>query len=149
MNLIGPQAEASPYAGQTDAYAPEFQDLFSRLLQQESGTRQFDENGNPIQSSAGAIGIAQVMPGTAPEAAQMAGLPWDEQAYYTDEEYNKALGAAYLNEMLRTFQGNPALALAAYNAGPGAVQRAIARGQQNWFSYLPEETQGYLQAILQ
>lgn len=151
MQAIGqqPQAEASPYAGQVDAYSPEFQDLFGRVLNQESGSRQTDENGTPIQSGAGAIGVAQVMPDTAPEAAQLAGLPWDEGAYYMDAHYNAALGAAYLNEMLRRFNGNPALALAAYNAGPDRVMKALGRGQRDWYSHLPRETQDYVRAILQ
>lgn len=144
-----PQAEASPYAGQTDNYSPEFQQLFHKVLGQESGHSQTDKQGNPLQSKAGAVGIAQVMPETAPKAAELASLPWDEHAYYTDPEYNKALGAAYLNDLLRQFNGNPALAVAAYNAGPGNVQKAIARGQGDWQSHLPDETKGYLQAIFQ
>lgn len=143
-----PQAQASPYAGQTDNYSPEFQQLFHRVLEQESNHSQMDTEGNPLQSPVGAVGIAQVMPSTAPKAAKLAGLPWDEHAYYTDPEYNKALGAAYLNDLLKMFNGNPALAVAAYNAGPGRVKRAIVKGQSRWFDYLPDETKQYLQAIL-
>lgn len=127
--------------------SPEFQDFVGRMIGQESGGNQFDENGNPLRSSAGAIGVAQVMPGTAPEAAQLAGLPWDEQAYYSDPEYNKALGVAYLGDMLRRFGGNTALAAAAYNAGPGAVERALRQGGDNWLAYLPSETQNYVQNV--
>jgi hypothetical protein len=140
---------ASPYEGQADAYSPEFKQLFDRVLGRESSHQQMGPDGQPITSSAGAIGIAQVMPGTAPQAAELAGLPWDENAYYTDEHYNKALGAAYLNEMLKTFNGDPALATAAYNAGPKRVMQAVAKGQDKWFSYLPDETKQYLQAIFQ
>lgn len=100
-------------------------DLFAAAVGQESGGRQFDASGQPLTSSAGAIGIAQVMPGTAPEAAQLAGLPWDEQRYKNDAQYNHALGKAYLNQQLKKYDGNPVLALAAYNAGPGKVDEWI------------------------
>jgi len=120
---------------------PELINLIDAQFQQESGNQQFDDNGNPLASSAGAIGIAQVMPGTAPEAAELAGLEWDEDAYYNDPAYNKLLGIAYMKEMLRRFDGDVALALAAYNAGPGAVENA--GGVPNI-----EETQNYVDRIL-
>ncbi len=88
----------------------------------ESGYRQFDAEGNPLTSSKGAVGIAQVMPGTAPEAAKLAGLEWDEHKYKTDPAYNKALGLAYFQKQLQDFGGNLAQTYAAYNAGPQAVR---------------------------
>jgi len=125
------QPEDKEYGGYDEVLAdweanedPELIDLIDAQFQQESGNQQFDEAGNPLSSSAGAIGIAQVMPGTAPEAAELAGLEWDEDAYYNDPAYNKLLGIAYMKEMLRRFDGDVALALAAYNAGPGAVEEA-------------------------
>ena len=53
---------------------------FTAMLGTESNHRQLDNQGNPITSPKGAIGVAQVMPSTAPEAAKLAGLAWDEQA---------------------------------------------------------------------
>jgi len=88
----------------------------------ESNHQQFDAQGNPLTSSKGAIGIAQLMPGTAPEAAKLAGLPWDEHQYKTDPAYNKALGMAYFQKQLQDFGGNLAQTYAAYNAGPQAVR---------------------------
>lgn len=97
--------------------------VFEGLIMQESGGRQFAANDkSPIMSDAGAIGIAQVMPATGPEAAKLAGLPWDENRYRTDAAYNKALGRAYFDAQLKAFGGNNTLALMAYNAGPGAVK---------------------------
>lgn len=122
--------------------------LIGGLTQQESGGRQTDASGNPITSSKGAVGIAQVMPGTAPEAAALAGLPWDANRYRTDQNYNLALGQAYLAKQLQTFGGDPQKALAAYNAGPGAVRQAIAQGGNNWLSLLPQETQAYVPGVL-
>jgi hypothetical protein len=113
----------------------------------ESGGKQFDpKTGQPLTSSAGAIGVAQVMPKTAPEAARLAGVDFDDARYRTDPDYNRKLGQAYLREQYRTF-GDPALALAAYNAGPGNVRAALAKAQESggsFVNYLPTETQQYL-----
>jgi soluble lytic murein transglycosylase-like protein len=82
------------------------EDLFLRLVQQES-------NFNPRAiSSKGAIGLAQLMPGTAV----------DLRVDPNDPAQNLEGGARYLKEQYKTF-GNWRLALAAYNAGPGAVQK--------------------------
>jgi uncharacterized protein YdbL (DUF1318 family) len=99
--------------------------LFSSIVQTESGGRQFDKSGAPVTSSSGAVGVAQVMPSTGPEAAKAAGLPWDEQRLRTDANYNRELGEAYFGKLLQTFDGSETLAVAAYNAGPGQVQKWI------------------------
>jgi hypothetical protein len=100
------------------------EDLFLRVIQQESGFRP------DVTSSAGAYGLAQLMPGTAAE------LGVDPR----DPLQNLAGGARYLRQQLDAF-GNPALALAAYNAGPGRVRQ---------YGGIPpfEETQQYVQRIL-
>jgi soluble lytic murein transglycosylase-like protein len=106
--------------------------LFERQINQESGY-------NPwAVSPAGAEGIAQFMPAT---AASMGVNPWDP---------NSALyGAAHLMAQLNNqFGGNYAQALAAYNAGPGAVQYAINAGGSSWYYYLPAETQNYVSVIM-
>ena len=82
------------------------EDLFLRLVQQESGW-------NPsARSHKGATGLAQLMPGT---AAKLGVNPHDPVE-------NLHGGARYLRMMYNQF-GNWSLALAAYNAGPGAVQK--------------------------
>ena len=82
------------------------EDLFLRLVQQESNWRA------DARSHKGAIGLAQLMPGT----ARVLGVnPYDPYE-------NLDGGARYLAEQYRTF-GSWRLALAAYNAGPGAVEK--------------------------
>lgn len=127
--------------------------LTNLVFQRESGGRQFGPDGKPITSPKGAVGIAQVMPTTGPEAAKLAGLPWDEERFRNDPEYNAALGRAYLDAQLKKYGGDVAKALAAYNAGPGATDRALEQAMKDgkpgeWLSYLPRETQEYVPAIL-
>jgi soluble lytic murein transglycosylase len=121
---------------------------FDAVVSTESGGQQFDADGNPLTSNRGAVGVAQVMPETAKEAAKLAGLEWDEQAYKNDGVYNFMLGKAYFEKQLQDFKGNLAMAYAAYNAGPGAtneaVQTAKAEDNPNWLEYLPKETQDYV-----
>ena len=82
------------------------EDLFLRLVQQESGW-------NPsARSNKGARGLAQLMPGTAAKLGVDA----------SDPIQNLEGGARYLRMMYNTF-GDWRLALAAYNAGPGAVTK--------------------------
>ena len=82
------------------------EDLFLRLVQQESGW-----NPNAV-SHKGAMGLAQLMPGT---AAKLGVNP-------RDPHQNLEGGARYLSMMYKRF-GNWRLALAAYNAGPEAVAK--------------------------
>ncbi len=122
---------------------------FNVAVRQESGGQQFDKTGKPLTSRAGAIGIAQVMPATGPEAAKLAGLPWDENKYKTDKDYNYAIGKAYFAQQLKEFNGNLPQAYAAYNAGPGATKEALAKAKTagepaNWLAYTPKETQDYV-----
>lgn len=100
------------------------EDLFLRLVQQESGW-------NPVAvSTKGATGLAQLMPGT----AQKLGVDID------DPHQNLEGGARYLRMMYDKF-GSWRLALAAYNAGPGAVEQHDG---------IPPyaETENYVKAIL-
>lgn len=126
-----------------------FDAAFEALIRQESRGRQFDKNGNVLTSSAGALGIAQIMPGTGPEAAKLAGLPWDANRLRSDAAYNRALGAAYFRKQLQDNNGDLARAYAAYNAGPGRLREGLKRAEQAgtpgaWLQYMPKETQDYV-----
>jgi soluble lytic murein transglycosylase-like protein len=99
-------------------------DLFIRLVEAESSFRP------DAQSSVGAYGLTQLMPGTAAE------LGVDP----SDPIQNLRGGARYLRQQLDRFE-DPALALAAYNAGPGNVRK---------YGGVPpfQETQDYVSKIL-
>src|SRR5690606_30037213 len=92
-----------------------FQALVASVIKHES-------SGNVAAvSPKGARGLMQLMPGTARDMAAELGLPFSEARLTSDAEYNKRLGSAYLNKLLERYDGHQALALAAYNAGPGKV----------------------------
>lgn len=121
----------------------------------ESGNMQWKKDGSIVTSPKGAIGRWQVMPDTGPEAAKLAGLEWNPELFNQKmtgnpvidgkaSQYNEALGKAYFQEQLQVNNGDQQKALAAYNAGPGALKKAIADGGDNWLSMLPTETQAYV-----
>ena len=116
----GPYLELARAAARRH-YIPE--DLFLRLVQQESGWNA------QARSVKGAMGLAQLMPQTARALGVDA----------SDPSQNLEGGARYLRRQYETF-GTWRLALAAYNAGPGAVER---------YNGVPpyKETQNYVRII--
>lgn len=117
-------------------------DIVSRMLpitlQSESGNRDYAPNGQPLTSSKGAVGRMQVMPGTNRDPGF--GV---RPAQNDSMEERARVGRDYLGAMVDLYK-NPAQAWAAYNAGPGAVDKAIKDGGPNWLSKLPKETQDYV-----
>lgn len=77
-------------------------------------------------SPAGALGLMQLMPGTAKLMADKLGLPHRPAALTTDPAYNARLGAAYLAHLAEEFGPSIALRAAGYNAGPGRPRAWIA-----------------------
>lgn len=129
-----------------------FKSLVDSVIKHES-------SGNiAAVSPKGARGLMQLMPGTARDMAAELGLPFSEARLTTDAEYNKRLGSAYLNKMLDRYDGHQALALAAYNAGPGKVDdwlkshgdpRKGEIGTGAWVQKIPyAETRNYTRNIL-
>ena len=95
-------------------------EAYRRILRLEGG---LGPRGEMRISKLGAVGPAQLMPDTAPEAARMAGLPWDEKRYRTDPEYNTALGKAYYASRVAARNGDYAKAALDYHSGMGNVDK--------------------------
>lgn len=74
------------------------------------------------KSPAGARGLMQLMPATANAMARDLGRP---TARVYDPEFNVEAGSYYLSRLLEKYEGDETLALAAYNAGPGNVDRYL------------------------
>ena len=113
---------------------------YNRILQAESNNQDYDAQGRPITSPKGAMFAGQVMPSTAANP----GFGIKPAASQTPEEYNR-VSSEYYQAMLKKYGGDEQKAVAAYNAGPGTVDRNLAanKGQLN-VAQLPKETQTYL-----
>jgi soluble lytic murein transglycosylase-like protein len=110
--------------------------LIKAVIQAESGFRP------GVVSSAGAKGLMQLMDGTAKALGVSNSF---------DPTQNINGGTKYLSQLIRRFNGDEAVALAAYNAGPGRVSRLgisnLAELNQKYQS-LPRETQNYVKKVL-
>jgi len=127
---------------ETQGLTPNISKLVTQVIAPiESGSRQIDPKTNKIiESPAGAKGITQVMPKTGRNPGYgVAPLP--ENA--TEGEYIK-FSENYFGAMLKLFKNDTSKALAAYNAGPGAVQDAVDLAGPAWLVALPTETKDYV-----
>jgi soluble lytic murein transglycosylase len=110
-------------------------------------------------SHAGARGLMQLMPGTAREQARLAGLDYNPQALTTDAGYNLTLGGGYFGRMMDYYGGSYPLAVAAYNAGAGNVNKWLRlngdprTGSVDWVEWVEKipipETRNYVQRVLE
>ena len=101
-------------------------DLLASVVKQESGGQVH------AVSRTGARGLMQLMPGTAAELGV-------DDSFAAKQNVNG--GAAYLDSLLKRYHDNLALALAAYNAGPGAVDK--------WHGIPPyRETRAYVARVI-
>jgi soluble lytic murein transglycosylase len=131
----------------------EYWSMIHAIARQES---QFNRDA---VSHAGARGLMQLMPGTARETAGKLGLSYNPGSLNADTDYNIQLGSTYLQRMLAYYGGNYPLAVAAYNAGPGNVNKWIrANGDPRlpggdmvkWVEQIPIfETKNYVQRVLE
>ncbi|MEB3202770.1 MAG: lytic transglycosylase domain-containing protein [Synechococcus sp.] len=117
--------------------------LLAAVAQQES---RFSPG---VRSSAGAVGLLQLMPAT---AAELAGAPLPPEAL-SDPKRNAQLGALYLNNLRRQWQDDPVLMVASYNAGPGAVagwvNTQLKLLPELWIEAIPyPETRIYVKKVL-
>lgn len=112
-------------------------ELLQALIVAESG---FDAHA---VSPKGAVGLMQLMPATAQRFGVRADKVKSVEQKLTDPKTNISAGTKYLRALIQLFPGKLELAVAAYNAGEGAVQRA---GNQ-----IPnyKETQNYVKTVMQ
>ncbi|MBP7609313.1 MAG: lytic transglycosylase domain-containing protein [Steroidobacteraceae bacterium] len=102
-------------------------------------------------SSAGAIGLMQLLPETARLTARRAGLPEPTRSQLTKPTVNIPLGSEFLASLVQRFEGETALAAAGYNAGPNAARRwrpAAPMDLDVWVENIPfNETRAYVQRV--
>jgi soluble lytic murein transglycosylase-like protein len=112
-------------------------ELLKALIATESG---FDASAI---SPKGAVGLMQLMPATAGRYGVAADKRNTVEQKLADPRTNIRAGASYLSYLIKLFPGELELALAAYNAGEGAVQRAGNR--------IPnfKETKNYVKTVMQ
>jgi soluble lytic murein transglycosylase len=106
-----------------------------------------------IRSSAGAIGVMQLMPATGRTVSKKNNLPYYGIDTLTDPQANIRLGTIYLGEMANRYGGNQVLATAAYNAGPHRVDRWMPEqgsiDARIWIENIPfNETRKYVRRVL-
>lgn len=104
-----------------------------------------------VRSAAGALGLMQLMPATGADMARLLKLPKPANADLLRPDMNIRLGTQYLRKTLDSL-GNPVLATAAYNAGPGRVRRWLPTASLPtalWVDTIPfSETRGYVRNVL-
>jgi soluble lytic murein transglycosylase len=132
--------------------AASFSQLVDSVIRHESAGRV------DAVSPKGALGLMQLMPDTARDMAAELGIQFDQARLISDGDYNKLLGSAYLKKMLERYDGDEALAVCAYNAGPGRVDEWLQRHgdprrgeitRTNWVERIPfAETRDYATKIL-
>ena len=106
-----------------------------------------------ISSSAGAVGLMQLLPITARQTARRQGLNRPSRGDLTKASVNIRLGVAYFKQLLDSMNGNPVFALAGYNAGPrnSRLWQNSSRVSDPaiWVETIPfTETRNYLKKIL-
>ena len=119
--------------------------LVTSLIRQES---RFEPE---IKSSAGALGLMQVIPPTAKAAAKNIGL---SNYSLTNPEDNVNIGTYYLDFTHQKYNNNSMLAVASYNAGPNAVAKWVSRyGLQDVDEFVEKipyrETKGYVESVFE
>ncbi len=105
------------------------------------------------RSPVGALGLMQLMPQTGKQTAQSLNLRYRGNEALLRSDQNIRLGSAYLNKLLKRFNGSPVLASAAYNAGPHRVSRWLPTNTSMdaslWMERIPfKETRHYVRRVL-
>ena len=110
-------------------------------------------------SSAKALGLMQVLPGTGTLIAKKFGFPFSKDKMLSDASYNAQMGAAELGDVLESYRGSYILSFVAYNAGRGRVKQWIEKYGDprdpsvdpiDWVERIPfSETRNYVQRVLE
>lgn len=106
-----------------------------------------------IRSSAGAVGLMQLMPATGRSVAEDIELPYSGLDTLVNPQANIQLGTMYLGQMAERYDGNHVLATAAYNAGPHRVDRWRPQDgtldARAWIENIPfNETRKYVRRVM-
>lgn len=128
--------------------------LVNSIIRQES---EFDQYA---KSSAGAMGLMQLMYPTAKYVAKKVNARLHKKRLFSNAKFNATLGSYYLSELIDRYDGSYVLAIAAYNAGPGNVDKWVSKygdprktkdynAVVGWIEKIPYyETRGYVQSVL-
>jgi soluble lytic murein transglycosylase len=120
--------------------------LLYAVIRQESLYRSDAASGRD------ALGLMQLRPGTARRTARDAQLPPPQRSDLFEPDINVMLGALNLNALLERFDGQLAVALAGYNAGPEAAQRWLPERSIDsdiWIENIPyNETRAYVRRVM-
>lgn len=127
-------------------------ELLHAVIREESRFKQ------SAKSNKAAIGMMQVLDGTAKDVGKSAGVKVDTGMMRKNADYNIAVGSKYLGDQLARYNGNPMLAAVAYNAGPGRADSWLARfgdprggrvDPVEWAERIPfKETRDYVQKVI-
>ena len=120
--------------------------------------RQESQFNRAAISHAGARGLMQLMPGTAREQAGKLGISYEPSALTTDPDLSMRLGASFFRRVYAGYGSYP-LTIAAYNAGPGNVNKWLRLNGDprtgtvdmvDWIEAIPiQETRNYVQRVLE
>lgn len=122
-------------------------------------TRQESEFNTHARSHAGARGLMQILPSTAKILARKHKVRYRRADLTRKPAYNVRLGSAFLNDLVKKFNGSYIMAIAGYNAGPGRIPQWIERlgnpktGEVDpidWIEGIPfNETRNYVKRVLE
>jgi soluble lytic murein transglycosylase len=129
--------------------------LVNAIIRQESN---FDVNA---KSSAGALGLMQLMPATAKKTAQDIGEKYHINMLTRNPDYNVKLGQTYIHKQLEKYENDYILAIGAYNAGPHNTDKWLVQNGDHrnfnklddiidWMELVPyAETRNYIQRVIE
>lgn len=132
---------SSPGVSKSSAFGA----LMDSLTQAESRGVHRKADGSLTRSPKGALGVMQIMPATAAKPGY--GMKPIDLERSTPEQ-QRAWSEDYITRIAKHHNFSTEQAVAAYNAGPGATEKAIKKGGSNWLSHLPKETQDYVPKVM-